>query len=218
VIALKQIHALSWKEQPSWKAIRVGMMNILRVVTVLWLVVHFALTFLYVSPSTPIEQILEPFLNATIGRYFSQDWDLFAPNPTDTDYALLVRPLSNDERKVAKVKNVPNDGWYDVSSPVWGQLGQPFAAYVKFSNIITNATSSYDNNRDQESLTLMVRFASAFCKATRQSNANYIALTIRERHSRPWPEEASKPAVVKTVFVGIFRIDKSVENSHLYQM
>lgn len=217
---MKQIHvALSRKELHGWKAIRVGMMNILRVVTVLWLVVHFALTFLYVSPSTPIEQILEPFLNATIGRFFNQNWDLFAPDPTNTDYALLVRPLSNDELKVAKVKRVPNDGWYDVSSPVWGQLGQPFAAYVKFSNIITNATLSYDYNRDQESLKLIVRFASAFCKAIRHSNANYIALTIRERHSKPWPEEqASKTEVVKTVFVGIFRVDNSVENSHLYQM
>jgi hypothetical protein len=217
---LKQIHvSLPWKELPSWKAIRVGMMNILRIVTVLWLVVHFALTFLYVSPSTPIEEILEPFLNATIGRFFNQNWDLFAPNPTDTDYALLVRPLSNDELKVAKVKHVPNDGWYDVSSPVWGQLDHPFAAYVKLSNILTNATSSYDYNRDQESLTLLVRFASAFCKSIGLNNANYVALSIRERHSKPWPEgPASKPAVVKIVFVGIFRIDKSVENSYLYQM
>jgi hypothetical protein len=219
VIALKQIHiSLPWKELHGWKAIRVGMMNILRIVTVLWLIVHFFLVFLYVLPSTPIEEILEPFLNATIGRYFNQGWDLFAPNPINTDFALLVRPLSNDEFKAAKVKSVPNDGWYDVSSPVWGQLGQPFAAYVKFSDIITNATSSYDGNRDQESLRLLVRFASAFCKSIKLSNANYIALTIRERHSKPWPEEASKPAVVKTVFVGVFRIDKSVENSLLYQM
>jgi hypothetical protein len=217
---LKQIHvSLSWKNLSGWKAVRVGMLNILRVITVIWLVVHFTLTFLYVLPSTPIEQILEPFIDATIGRFFSQNWDLFAPNPTDTDYALLVRPLSNDELKVAKVRAIPNDGWYDVSSPIWGQLGHPFAAYVKFSNIITNATSSYDYNHDQESLKLLVRFASAFYKSIGHNNAHYMALSIRERHSRSWPEDkTTKPAVIKTVFVGIFRIENSVENSHLYQM
>lgn len=210
---------LSGKKLYGWKAIHVGFMNMLRVITVLWLVVHFFLTFLYVSPSTPIEQILEPFINATIGRFFDQNWDLFAPNPTDTDYALLVRPLSNDELKLAKLKSVPNNGWYDVSSPVWGQLDHPFAAYVKLSNVLTNATSSYDSNHDQESLTLLVRFASAFCKSISLNKANYVALSIRERHSRIWPENnATKPAVIKTLFVGIFRIDKSVENSHLYQM
>lgn len=218
-MTLKLIPAhFSWKLW-HWQAIQRGTVNFLRVITVLWLAVHFFLTFLYVLPTTPVEQILEPFIDATIGRFFNQNWDLFAPNPIDTDYALLVRPLTNNELKIVNVRAVPNGGWYDVSSPIWTQLGHPFAAYVKLSNVITNATSSYDYSHDQESLTLLIRFASAFCKATRRDKANYIALAIRERHSRAWPEnKMTKPAVIKTIFIGIFRVDKSVENSYLYQL
>lgn len=196
-------------------------MNIFRVLTVLWLVVHFTLTLIYVLPTTPIQRILEPFLDATIGRYFDQGWNLFGPDPIDTDYTLLVRPLTNQEVKIAlQKKGLPNDGWYDLSSPVWKKLqSNRFAAYVRFSDGITNATSSYDENSDNESRTLLIKFASAFCKDIGKSNASYVALVIRERHSVPWPDgKAPKPPVIKTKLVGTYRIDKSVENIHLYQL
>jgi len=217
---LRQIGvSLFWNGRDGRKAVRMWVLNVLRVLTVLWLVVHFTLTFLYVLPTNPIQRILEPFLNATIGRYFDQHWDLFAPDPIDTDYALLVRPLTNEELKVVKIKGLPNDGWYDVSSPLWRKQSNLFSAYPRFSNGITDATFSYDNEHEQEALKLMVRFASAFCKDIGRSNANYVALTIRERHSSPWPEgKAPKPRVIKTVFVGVYQIDRSVENIHLYRM
>jgi hypothetical protein len=202
------------------KAVSVGVMNILRVMTVLWLVVHFTLTLIYVLPTTPIQSMLEPFLDATIGRYFDQNWDLFAPDPTDTDYALLVRPLTNKEVEVAQTKGLPDDGWYDLSSPVWTKLqGNRFAAYVRFSDGITNATSSYDDNADNESLKFLIKFASAFCKDIGKSNASYVALMIRERHSVPWPEgKAPELPVIKTKFIGTYRINRSVERIHLYQL
>lgn len=195
-------------------------MNILRVITVLWLVAHFTLTLIYVLPTTPIQSILEPFLDATIGKYFDQGWDLFAPDPTDTDYALLVRPLTTKEVKIAQIKRLQNDGWYDLSSPVWAKLqGNRFAAYVRFADGLTNATSSYDENVDQESLRLLIKYASAFCKDIGKSDASYVALMIREQHSIPWPEgKTPKPPVLKTKFVGVYRIDRSVETIHLYQL
>jgi hypothetical protein len=200
------------------KTIGVWVMNIIRATTVLWLVVHFILILIYTLPTTPIESTLEPFLDATIGTYFDQGWNLFAPGPVDTDFALLIRPLSNDEFKVAG-KGLPNNGWYDISSPVWAKQGNIFSAYPRLSNVITQATLSYDNQPSQEPLKLMVKFASAFCKDIGKSNVSYIALMIRERHSVPWPEgKAPKPPAIKTKFVGIYRMDRSVENINLYQI
>jgi hypothetical protein len=194
-------------------------MNVLRVVTAFLLVAFFVFTFIYVLPTNPIQRTLKPFLDATIGTYFDQDWELFAPDPVDSDYAVLVRPLTNEELKIAKTRGVPNNGWYDVSSPLWTKLqNNRFSAYGTFSNAITNAASSYDYDPQQEPLRVMVRFASAFCKDIGRSDANYIALMIRERQSSPWPEgKVPKPRAVKTVFVGVYQIDRSVENIHLYQ-
>lgn len=205
------------------KVVGVGLMNFLRILTVLWLVVQFTLTLIYVLPTTPIQSTLEPFLDATIGKYFYQGWDFFAPDPIDTDYALLVRPLTNKEVKIAlQKKGLPNDGWYDLSSPVWTKLqSNHFAAYVRFADGITNPTSSYDgdDNSDKGSLKLLIKFASAFCKDIGKSNANYVALVIRERQSVSWPDgEAPKPPVIKTRLLGTYQIDRSVENSYLYQL
>jgi hypothetical protein len=200
------------------KAIGVGVMNILRVIAVLWLLLHFTLTLIYVLPTTPVQSMLERLLLATIGRYFEQGWDFFAPDPIDTDYILLVRPLTNQEAKLALKKKLSNAGWYDLSSPVWTALqGNRFGAYVRFADGITNATASYDDDSDAESLRILVRYASAFCKDIGKGNDNYMALMIRERHSVPWHgSKAAKPPVITTWFIGIYRIDKSVEHIHLY--
>jgi hypothetical protein len=203
------------------KAVSIGLMHILRIVTVLLLVVQMIFSLIYALPTTPIQTILEPLLDATIGKYFYQNWNFFAPNPTDTDYALLVRPLTNREDKVAQTLALPNDGWYDLSSPVWTNLqSNHFAAYVRFANAITNATSDYDtDNTDKASLNFLIKFASAFCKDIGKTNVSYIALMVRERHSVPWPDgnTPGRP-LIKTKLLGIYPINKSVENIHLYQL
>lgn len=203
------------------KAVSIGLMHILRIATVLLLVVQMTFSLIYALPSTPIQTILEPWLDATIGKYFYQNWDFFAPSPTDTDYALLVRPLTNREDKVAEAQALPKDGWYDLSSPVWTNLqGNRFAAYVRFANAITNATSDYDDdNTDKASLNFLIKFASAFCKDIGKTNASYVALMVRERHSVPWPDGGTpKRPLIKTKFLGIYPINRSVEKIHLYQL
>jgi hypothetical protein len=65
----------------------------------------------------------------------------------------------------------------------------------------------------------MVKIASAFCKDIGQNNASYVALIIRESQSKPWSERGtSKQPVVKTTFVGIYPIDRSVTKINLYQI
>src|SRR5437899_2889129 len=143
------------------KAVRVWVVNVLRVITVLWLVVHFTLTLIYVLPTYPAQDTLEPFLDATIGKYFEQSWDLFAPNPISSDFSLLVRPLSSSEFKVAQTKGLPNDGWYDLSSPLWTKFqSNRFSAYKTVFRPAAEALLHYLDQPQQQPVQLMVKTAS----------------------------------------------------------
>ena len=201
------------------KAIRVWVVNILRIMTMLWLVAHFTLIITYVLPTNPAQDASEPFFNATIGKYFSQDWSLFAPDPVSADYALLVRPLSRNEFVVAQRQGLPNDRWYDLSSPLWTKFqSNRFSAYDRVFRPTADAILDYYSEQSQQSVPLMVKTASAFCKDIGQRNASYVALMIRERPSKLWSERGtSQQPVVRTTLVGIYPVDKSVENSHIYQ-
>ena len=220
---------ISWKTSDQVKAVRIWLVNVVRVTTLLWLVVHFILTMLYAYPDNPVKETLQPLIDATIGTYFAQDWNLFAPEPDNTDVVLLVRPLSNNEYTVAQTKGLPSDGWYDMSSPLWTKLqNNRFGAYGKLSRAVSKAIYAYladpedqrsnDQNQDQN-LHLIVEGASAFCKDIGQHNISYVALMTRQIFSKPWSERAtSKPQVVKSTLLGVYPIDRSVESIHLYQI
>ncbi len=235
--------AISWKEGNRLKAVRVWIVNVVRVATLLWLVAHFILTMLYVYPDNPVKTQLQPLLDATIGTYFSQGWALFAnPEPDNTDVVLLVRPLTSDEYNIVQTKGLPSDGWYDISSPLWTKLqNNRFSAYGKLSRAVSKAIYSYFSTppifasfkepQDQKAVyayrdipqdqrvQLMLEGASAFCKDIGQNNASYVALMVRQIFSKPWSERVtSKPQVVKSTLLGVYPVDKSVENIHLYQI
>lgn len=201
------------------KAVHMWVVNVLRIITVLWLVAHFTLIIIYVLPTNPAQDTLEPFFDATIGKYFSQDWSLFAPDPISADYALLVRPLSRNEFAITQRQGLPNDGWYDLSSPLWTKFqSNRFSAYKTVFRPAAEALLHYLDQPQQQPVQLMVKTASAFCKDIGQRNASYVALIIRERPSKQWSERGtSQQPVARTTLVGIYPIDKSVENIHLYQ-
>ncbi len=211
---------VSWKEGNVLKAVRVKVVNLLRIMTVLWLIAHFTLTLIYVLPLNPVKLAWQPFLNATIGTYFPQNWNLFAPDPISADFALVVRPLSSDELKVAEAKGLPSDGWYDLSSLLWTKnQNDRFSAYERLSRPATKAILNYLDQPDQQPVQLMVKIASAFCKDIGRHNVSYVALVISQRQSKPWAERGtSKQPVVTTTFIGVYPIDKSVKNMHLYQI
>src|SRR5260370_5762427 len=87
---------LSWKQRDARKAVHMWVVNVVRIMTVLWLVAHFTLPVLYVFPINPAKDTLQPLINTTIGTYFPQNWMLFAPNPVSRDSELIVRPLSDN--------------------------------------------------------------------------------------------------------------------------
>ncbi len=212
---------LSWKQRDARKAVHMWVVNVVRIMTVLWLVAHFTLTVLYVFPINPAKDTLQPLINTTIGTYFPQNWMLFAPNPVSRDSELLVRPLSDNEYSIALTKGLPSDGWYDILSPLWAKnQSNRFSTYGRLARLALKNIKAYFNNPDNDqSVQFMVELASAFCKDIGRSNDSYVALEIRQVLSRPWSERAtSVPQVVQNTRVGIYPIDTSVENAHLYQI
>ena len=220
---------VSGKDRDRLKIVRTWMVNSVRIITVLWLIVHFILTTIYAYLiANPVQNELQPLLDATIARFFPQDWELFAPLPFFKDAELLVRPLTNDEYQASLEKGLlPSDRWYDITSPLWPKLqSNRFSSYWKLARSLALPIYRYVNTPpDQradysaDQLQILITAASAFCKDTGQDNAIYVALTVRELFSKPWSQrDTSNPRVVKTTFIGIYPVDNSVESPHIYQI
>lgn len=75
---------------------------------------HLGLTALYVTPDNPVRAQAGPLLGATIGRFFSQDWRLFAPTPADTHTAVLVAC----EAAALQSAGSPPAVWADLTTPL----------------------------------------------------------------------------------------------------
>lgn len=195
--------------------------QIVRLLTLIWLVVHFALTVVYVMPLNPMNAAMQPLLDATIGTYYSQNWRLFSPEPLAQNYALLIRPLS-DEQVAASKNGLPSDGWFDVTSPFWVRFQRNrFSAYDRLTRPQVNALLNWLTGgsglepwqqscqlgdtkacayfaeqlklvRAQEAL-LLARAASAFCKDVAEPcrGATHVALRAHEELGVAWSQRYS---------------------------
>lgn len=75
--------------QSVWSRLKVGVCFVVLGA----LALHLALTTLYVMPPNPIKTLTN--IDAQyIGKYFYQDWGLFAPTPIDIDLGVLVECLT----------------------------------------------------------------------------------------------------------------------------
>ena len=61
------------------------------------LAVHFGFTFLHVAPANPVSQQLAVATNFWMSPFFTQNWELFAPDPVSRDTGLLVRGTVSGE-------------------------------------------------------------------------------------------------------------------------
>jgi hypothetical protein len=66
--------------------------NAIRLLSILWLLLHFGLTAVYVMPTNPMNAAWRRLLDATVGTYYSQNWQLFSPEPLTENYALYILP------------------------------------------------------------------------------------------------------------------------------
>jgi Family of unknown function (DUF5819) len=72
---------------------------------------HFAATALWVSPAAPLGKALAPVLNPYMQPFFQQGWSLFAPNPYQGDFTLLLRARWTD-RSTGELRTTD---WVDIS-------------------------------------------------------------------------------------------------------
>ena len=191
----------------------------IRVASLLWLVGHFALTVAYVMPLNPLKVYLKRLLDVTIGTFYPQNWNLFAPNPLSSNEMLLVRPLTSVEVRSMKAKREPRTGWYDVSTPVWIRFQQHrFTAYDRLSRAQLAGIRTYLSGlpdgqvwveacrkgdstscrvvegaitRERaQAIHLLVKIASAFCRDLGLRGKHYTYVGLRVRQQLPVPWSA----------------------------
>ena len=127
--------------------IRTVLTAIAKRATLALLVLHFALTIVYVLPPNPIKVPMLGLLERTIGTYARQNWSLFAPNPIASNQAILARCLTAVEAQLEKDGN--QDGrttseWADVSTPFWIAFqNNRFSAYDRLIRPYTYALRTY---------------------------------------------------------------------------
>lgn len=120
--------------------------HVVRAATLGWFAAHFALTLLWVMPVNPVKLATLPLLNAYIGTYFPQNWSLFAPNPLDSDHALLARCIHEDEHDLIARSGLPSDNWHDLSTPFWARFQENrFSAYDRLVRPQSSAIRTYAN-------------------------------------------------------------------------
>ena len=71
---------------------------------------HFCMTALYVLPFNPISHKLNKAVNSYINPLFTQNWQLFAPEPLSSTIYVYVQ---------AKDKQGEESEWIDISSPLY---------------------------------------------------------------------------------------------------
>jgi hypothetical protein len=193
---------------------------LVRLATLGWLVMHFTLTLLFVLPVNPIKIRLSPLLDVTIGSFFYQNWSLFAPNPAASDEALIAHCFDRPVDVVSQAP-LPEDGWYDMSLPLWRRhQHHRFAAYDRLARPHTNALRQYlsgsaslrpylDSCRKgstascdlyarmtaadrRYAISILRMVASSFClEAKSGARSQSFALRARETTGFPWSERYS---------------------------
>jgi hypothetical protein len=218
---------------------------IVRIAALMWLVVHFAMTLVYVMPFTPIKVRHTGLLDRTIGTYFQQNWSLFAPNPLSNDQALIARCLSSEEGEAANAGKLPTTGWHDLSTPFWSRFQQNrFSAYDRLVRPQSNAirefmAGSFDLGelfqackRGQKEACkkadegyarsrkvageMLKKIGSSYCLEVDPA-ATHVALGLQETPAVPWSKRySSEPAKTKEYSLDFYPIDRTIATMGLH--
>lgn len=217
-----------------------------RILTLLGLGLHFALTLVYVFPLNPMKMELGLLATRTIGTYFPQNWSLFAPTPVQSTQALLVRCLGPEEVPKPGAP-LPTEGWEDVSSAHFHQAQRHrFSAYERLVRPLQNSLRAYLNGgpdlqpfeascakgdkaacdvtqkalapRRAAAAGMFRRIGSAFCREAFPHRAIAgVALRFRDRAALPWSERNGGVPKVTDYALGVFPLDTTVALPGLYE-
>jgi hypothetical protein len=197
-------------------------------------------------PTNPFKESLQPVLDATIGTYFPQNWNLFAPRPRAGEMKLLARPLTLAERDAAPAAGFPSDGWYDMSTPLHRAFSENrLAAYERAFRPASHTVEDFLYapvgmpppelcQRDpgfcarqerriqvgrQTNEFLMIRIGSAFYRdiARPEDQATHIVLRAREVQTVPWADRYTVEASSRDLEIGVYQIDPRATAMGLYR-
>lgn len=189
-------------------------------------VAHFSLTILFVLPPNPIKTTIK-LPSIYIGKYFYQDWGLFAPDPISMDISVLVKCVDNNESE----------------TPFWN-ITDDFNRYNNRKNriqrVVVNYAHSYinasreempllklcninpdhascaqlrkaENDRREASKEGLRRVASAFCADIQHAtNIEYEKAHILIELSKvpPWSKRYTESPTKSFLNLGIVALDK----------
>lgn len=213
--------------------------------TLLILIVHFTLTFLYVMPTTPIKLEHHQFLNWAVGGLFPQNWNLFAPNPIARNDSLLAMCLPENSQ-ITDMQQLPEEGWEDLTRPLWHALQRNrFTAYGRIERTQGNAIRQYNGLQpglevwrescrkgSEESCKYfqdkyeevkkraepkLRKIASSFCSETNPGKIGRVAIRIRYDSTLSWSKRYTDSRKNVDSDVGIFPIENQVVLPGIYQ-
>lgn len=103
------------------------------------LLVHFAFTFIYLSPPNPFRAKYWDTIYAYMNPYFTQNWKLFAPKPANQHLNLDIRVQFVDAS--GKVKQTK---WQSITQPVVQELQKNrFSTNMRLSEFQDALVSDY---------------------------------------------------------------------------
>lgn len=229
------------------KALKTCLGSSVRGAALLWFLVHFTLTAVYVMPLTPAKMSLQRVLRATIGSFFSQNWSLFAPNPASDNDILLIRCVGAEEEAAITAGGLPPEGWDDISTPLWRRLQQNrFTAYDRMARPQAALIRQYlqgpedleawrDSCRNgseeackyveerfktlrEEVTKSLGKIGSAYCReAFPARTITKVAMRARIISAVPWSKRYTDKPGVSEVDLGVVPLDHEVALTGIYR-
>lgn len=199
---------------------------------------------MYVFPLNPIKIRLKPLLDNYFSGVFAQNWSLFAPNPVQQDYVLLIQPIRTDQ-----ISELQDNKWYNISSSLWERFhNNRFSAYDRLARSQTSALKALVSgdprlftyhkaceNGDTASCRIvsmlleeirksqrdkLEKIGSAFCNATGATDKNdyhYFAGRLRIITFPPWSERKTGKKTVMDIDLGIHPINRAIASFGVFR-
>jgi hypothetical protein len=217
-----------------------------RALAVVWLIAHFSLTLAYVLPMNPAKTTIEARLQKTFGRFFSQNWSLFAPNPVSSNLSMSAVCMTSDEAASALNGEFPETGWADLSLPLWYRFqDNRFAAYDRLARPITSwlrnyaagsagtlqqgeacrkghkpSCESYEATlaiERQVAATRLGRVGAAYCKdIDLKGRFSAVGIALHEQKAKPWSQRDSETPESYSEVIGVYLIDDKLASAGIY--
>lgn len=157
--------------------LRKRLISILGICLAILLIVHFGITFLYLTPNNPLRSKHWKMISGYMYPYFSQNWYLFAPNPVNQHQNLQIKlKVRTKEGAVQETK------WIDITKPMLKKLyANRFSPHQRIYEFQSSAMHTYvydeeDRNEAEKHLRLYVDY---YLKTNPKPDQKILAYQMR---------------------------------------